>query len=744
MIKGLVQGVGFRPFVYRTALQYGLSGEVDNRTNGVSIIVEGDIKTIDRFSNDIIKNAPPASDIKSIEMFSRMVEGYDNFSIVPSKNIEDQITEVSPDIAVCRECLDDMDNDPLRIDYPFVNCTNCGPRFSIVETLPYDRHGTAMKEFEMCPDCKTEYNNVMDRRFHAQPVACNSCGPSYIFKEGTIILTEIRSILKATSELIAMGKTVAIKGLGGFHLMCDALNDKAVTELRRKKQRDSKPFAVMFKDLNTVNEYCYLTEEEIKEFTSWRRPVLILGQKKVMAAGINNGLNTTGAVLPYMPIHYLLFKVLKTPAVVLTSGNMSEEPIITDDAIAEREFAGIADALISYNRKIVNRTDDSVVRIIDHRPSIIRRSRGYVPRPVDLRWNAEGILALGAEQKNSFCMGKGNQAILSQYIGDIKNKPTYDFLKEAIDRFSILFRFKPLYLSCDLHPDYLSTQYAELLRQKLDIPLFRVQHHHAHIASCMAEHGLDEPVIGISFDGTGFGTDGTLWGGEFLVAELRDFIRYSFFDPVPLPGGEKAIHEPWRTACSYLIKYMGRDFDLTSVPALRNVGESKLKAIVEMLTGNVHSPLSSGAGRLFDAVAALLGLCTHETFDSEAPVRLESAIRDHTEEFYPFTAGKPVIFKDTFSAIIKELPDKSPSLIAAKFHNTIARVILDVSEQIRRETSLNKVVLSGGVFQNKYLLERSSDLLRRNRFLVFTNNTVPSNDGGISLGQLIIASKSIV
>jgi hydrogenase maturation protein HypF len=470
---------------------------------------------------------------------------------------------------------------------------------------------------------------------------------------------------------------------------------------------------------------------------------LILGQKKQLAAGINNGLSTTGALLPYMPIHYLMFNVLNTPAVVLTSGNMSEEPIITDDAIAVTEFAGIADALISYNRKIVNRTDDSVVRIIDHRPLIIRRSRGYAPRPVDLRRNAEGILALGAEQKNSFCMGKGNQAILSQYIGDLKNKPTYDFLKEAIDRFSILFRFKPLYLACDLHPDYLSTQYAELLRDRLDIPLFRVQHHHAHIASCMAEHGLDEPVIGISFDGTGLGTDGTLWGGEFLVAELRDFIRYSYFDPVPLPGGEKAILEPWRTACSYLIKYMGRDFDLTSVPALKQVGESKLRAIGEMLSGKVHSPLSSGAGRLFDAVAAMLGLCTYETFDSEAPVRLESAICDHTEEFYPFTAGKPVIFKDTFSAIIKELTDKSPSLIAAKFHNTIALVILEVSEQIRRETSLNKVVLSGGVFQNKYLLERSLYLLRRNRFLVYTNNAVPANDGGISLGQLIIASKSI-
>ena len=744
MIKGLVQGVGFRPFVYRTALMHGLSGEVDNRTSGVSIIVEGDIGAIDRFRNDIIANAPHASDIKSIDVIARMVTGFDTFRIVPSKKNEDQITEVSPDIAVCKDCLDDMENDPLRIDYPFVNCTACGPRFSIVETLPYDRPGTAMKAFEMCPDCKAQYNNVMDRRFHAQPVACNSCGPSYILKEGTTTLTDIRSILNKTSEIIAAGKTIAIKGIGGFHLICDALNDNAVMELRRKKHRDAKPFAVMFKDLNAVNEYCYLTDEERNEITSWRRPVILLKQKKMLAPGVSNGLNTTGAVLPYMPVHYLMSEVLKTPAIVFTSGNISDEPVITDDAKAERDFAGTADAFMSYNRKIVNRTDDSVVRIIDNKPSVLRRARGYVPRPVYLRCNAEGILALGAEQKNSFCLGKGNQAILSQYIGDIKNQATFDFLREAVDRFSEIFRFKPLYLACDLHPDYLSTQYAELLREKLGIPLFRIQHHHAHIASCMAEHNLDEPVIGVSFDGTGFGTDGTLWGGEFLLAESGKFTRYTFFDPVPLPGGEKAINEPWRTSCSYIVKYMGRDFDLTSVPAFRKVGEAKLIALTEMLCGGVNSPLSSGAGRLFDSIAALLGLCTHETFDSEAPVRLESAICDQTDEFYPFTAGKPVIFRDTFSAIIDELPVKSASMIAAKFHNTVAQIIFEVSEQIRRETSLNKVVLSGGVFQNKYLVERSLNLLRRNRFTVFTNNNVPANDGGISLGQLLIASKSII
>jgi hydrogenase maturation protein HypF len=714
---------------------------VDNRTNGVSVIVQGDLKAIDKFSNDILENAPPASQIKSIEVNPKHVDGYNSFSIVGSKVIDNQITEISPDIAVCQECLSDLLTDPERINYPFINCTNCGPRFTIIEGLPYDRPKTTMKDFRMCNKCSLEYNDILDRRFHAQPIACNSCGPEYRYTDPDISLEGIEQILEKISSLIAEGKTVAIKGLGGYHLMCDALNNNAVLELRRKKHRDAKPFAVMFRDISEIKKYCFVDRAEGKELKSWRRPVLILRQRNQLSEAVCNGLNTTGAILPYMPVHYLLFRILKTPAVVLTSGNISDEPIIIDDLSAEIHLMKIADSVVSYNRQIRNRADDSVIRIIDNKINLIRRSRGFVPRPVDLNCNTEGILALGAEQKNSFCIGKGRQAVLSQYIGDLKNLAAYSFYRESIDRFSDLFKFKPEYLACDLHPDYFTTHYAEVLEKELRIPLVRVQHHHAHIASCMAEFGIDEEVIGISMDGTGYGTDGNIWGGEFLIADLEKFTRFTHFDYIPMPGGDKSVDEPWRMAFSYLFKYFGDSIDYESVPLFQSVNKQNLTLVKEMIVNNINSPLTSGAGRLFDAVSALLGLCIKSTFDSEAPMRLESVFNCETDLYYPFKIEKTVIFAEMFNAILEDLPHNSISFISAKFHNTIAQVIFEVSKIIRNETSLNKVILSGGVFQNKYLFEKSSYLLSGNRFEVFTNHLVPANDGGISLGQLIIASK---
>jgi hydrogenase maturation protein HypF len=725
------------------AAKYGLFGEVDNRTDGVCVIVNGDIKTIEKFSNDILRNAPPASQIKSIEINKIQSTAYDSFKITASKILDNLITEVSPDIAVCQDCLDDLEKDPERIDYPFVNCTNCGPRFTIIEELPYDRPKTTMKSFTMCKSCCMEYNDILDRRFHAQPIACNSCGPVYSYKDPVKNLSNIKEILKEVSAQMASGKTVAIKSLGGYHLMCDALNNDAVRNLRQKKQRDSKPFAVMFRDLNAAKKYCYIEEEEEKALKSWRRPILILKQKKLLAELVSNGLNTIGAMLPYMPVHYILFRMLKTPVIVLTSGNISDEPIITDDLLAEKQLMPVADSLLTYNRQILNRTDDSVIRIINNKESLIRRSRGFVPRPVDVKCNVEGILAVGAEQKNSFCIGKRNQAVMSQFIGDLKNLATYDFFSEAIDRFSKLFRFKPTYIACDLHPDYLSSQYAEALEKELKIPIFRIQHHHAHIASCMAEHGIDEKVIGISLDGTGYGSDGNIWGGEFMIADLKDFSRFTHFDDIALPGGDTAIDEPWRTAFSYIYKYFGNNFNFKSIPIFNSIDDKKLQMVKEMLVMKINSPVSSGAGRLFDAVSAILGLCSVATFDSEAPMRLESAISDKTDNIYPFIAEKPVVFSETLKAIINDLPGQTISIISAKFHNTVAQVILEVARQIRTETSINKVILSGGVFQNKYLLEKSLYLLTRNRFKVFTNHLVPPNDGGVSLGQLVIASKLI-
>jgi len=724
------------------AVKHGLFGEVDNRTDGVSVIVQGDLKTIDRFRNDILQYAPPAAQIKTIEINETQISGYDCFKIGSSKTIDNQVTEISPDIAVCDDCLLDMERDPGRIDYPFVNCTNCGPRFTIVEGLPYDRPMTTMKSFKTCEKCNSEYNDILDRRYHAQPIACNSCGPLYQYKDSIKTLKDINLIIREVSMQIASGKTVAIKGLGGYHLMCDALNNNAVTELRSKKQRDSKPFAVMFRDISEVKKYCFVDKEEEKEIKSWRRPILVLKQKKILAAAVSNGLNSIGAMLPYMPMHYLLFRFLKTGAVVLTSGNISDEPLIIDDLLAEKQLMSIADSFLSYNRQIINRTDDSVLRIIGKKTSLIRRSRGYVPRPVDLNFNIEGIIALGAEQKNSFCIGKGNQAIMSQYIGDLKNPATYKFFTETIERFSDIFRFKPEIVACDLHPQYLSTHHAQLFENEYKIPLVSIQHHHAHIVSCMAEHGLDEEVIGICLDGTGFGPDENIWGSEFMIADLKSFSRFTHFDYIPMPGGEKAIKEPWRMAYSYIFNYFGDNFDYKSVPLFNSINSQKLSLIKEMIVKKMNSPLTSGAGRLFDAVSAILGLCPVETFDSEAPMRLESAIDCETNEFYPFLANKTVIFADTLKAILADIPRQEISVIAAKFHNTVAQVILEVSNQIRKDTCLKKVVLSGGVFQNKYLLEKSSFLLNSNGFKVFTNHLVPANDGGISLGQIIIASKN--
>jgi len=723
------------------AAKHGLSGEVDNRSDGVSIIVQGDHQTVDMFGKDIVQYAPPASNVKSIEIKSARIHGYNSFKIAPSKTTDKQITEISPDIAVCNDCLEDLEHDPERINYPFVNCTNCGPRFTIIEGLPYDRPKTTMKTFNICGNCYSEYSDILNRRFHAQPIACNSCGPVYSYKDSFVSLHDIRMIIAEVASRLESGKIIAIKGLGGYHLMCDASDNNVVCKLRVKKQRDSKPFAVMFRDLAAARTYCHIDEEEGKELESWRRPILIVRQKKLLSDSINNGLNTIGAMLPYMPVHYMLFKILKGPALVMTSGNISDEPIVIDDEEAESKFTSIADSRLSYNREIYNRSDDSIVRFIDRQPRLFRRSRGFVPRPVDLNCRVEGILAVGAEQKNSFCIGKGSQAVMSQYIGDLKNPETYNFFKETIDRFSDLFIFRPELVACDLHPQYLSTRYAELFENELNIPLIRVQHHHAHIASCMAEHRLDEEVIGVCLDGSGFGEDQKIWGGEFLIADLKSFVRFSHFDYVPLPGGEKAIDEPWRIAYSYVFKYFGDRFDYESLPLFKSVGEKDLAIIHEMIVKNINSPMSSGAGRLFDAVSALLQLCSKSSFDSEPPMRLESLIEAETNEFYPFQAGKTIVFAETIKAILDELPGGNKSVISAKFHNTVAQAILEVSKEIRHETSLNTVVLSGGVFQNKYLLEKSLRLLEGCNFRVFTNHLVPANDGGLSLGQLLIATK---
>jgi len=757
-IDGLVQGVGFRPYIYRLAKRFEINGTVENSNEGVFIIATATNYLLDQFLIAIRDEKPAASSIDVFEVNEIPVEYFDDFNIVKSKNTSEEITEISPDITVCEDCLQDIKNQPRRMLYPFTNCTNCGPRFTIIQYLPYDRAVTTMQSFEMCDDCKKEYTDMLDRRFHAQPVACNNCGPTYTLILHDKFISDFDEILNCLSMFISTQKIVATKGLGGFHFMCNAFSIEAVNKLRNIKQRETKPFAVMFKNLKSAKMFVYINEYEEKSLTSWQRPIVLLRLKEnndKIADSICNGLNTLGVMLPYLPMHYLMFEKFETEAVVLTSGNLSDEPIVIDNQKAIDEFGNLVDAVLIYNRAIFNRTDDSVAMVANGKERLLRRSRGFVPKPVKLNIDVDGIVALGAELVNCFCVGKGNKAILSQHIGDLKNWETFDFFTETLEKFIGIFRINPSMLVTDLHPDYLSSTFFETmlknesskyhLENLADIPVFKVQHHHAHIASCMAENGLDEKLIGVSFDGTGYGTDGNIWGGEFLVCDLKSFERAAHFDYVPMPSGDKAVEEPWRMAVSFLHKYIGNDFINFDLPFLKNVNQNELKLILLMLSKNFNCPLTSSAGRLFDAVAALTGLCCHSQFHAQAPMLLESVIEHNCNEKYPFTYnGEIILFDVTIKNIIDDiLNNVQVSLISAKFHNTIIDTVIEVVKDLTVKNKINKVALSGGVFQNKYLLENiERRFANETDLMIFTHQSIPSNDGGIALGQLAIASKN--
>ncbi|MBL7110476.1 MAG: carbamoyltransferase HypF [Bacteroidales bacterium] len=739
-IKGLVQGVGFRPFIYRLSKQYGLNGWVANTNEGIKVNVHTDPDSLSEFLVSLRREAPPASDIYTIQHKQVTSEEFSGFVIRESQDSSEEITEICPDIAVCEDCLHDMQTQAHRINYPFLNCTNCGPRFTIIHDLPYDRDKTTMAPFTLCTECRAEYENVMDRRFHAQPVACNTCGPAYQLFCRDEKITELEVILKRTSGIINTGGIVAVKGMGGYFLACDAKNESAVSRLRNLKHREGKPFAVMFRDLDSAREFVEITSEELELLNSWRRPVLILKEKRNLATGVSNGLNTIGSMLPYMPFHYLLFEKLDTQVIVLTSGNISDEPIIIDDNAALEVFNPRVDAILSYNREIYNRTDDSVLMMVNEIPRMIRRSRGYVPNPVQIGFDAEGILAAGAELVNCFCLGKAKSAIMSQHIGDLKNYETYAFYQESIERFKKIFRLDPEWVAYDLHPDYLSTQYAK----QTGLKGVAVQHHHAHIASAMAEHGLDEQVIGVSFDGTGLGDDGQIWGGEFLVADMSHYQRFTHFDYLPMPGGDKVTSEPWRMALSYLYRAFGKDCLNIGLTFLEQIEESRINTICRMLDKNVNSPNTSSAGRLFDAVSALLNICTHAKFHAEAPMRLENAISPNILARYDVEINDVIDFIPSIRMITDDLKKKvSSGIISAKFHNTVLFVVEKVVSEMKRATGLNKVILSGGTFQNRYLLGNLEKRLSKDGFQVYTQNKIPANDGGIALGQLAIAAKRI-
>jgi hydrogenase maturation protein HypF len=736
-IRGLVQGVGFRPFIYRIATRSKLKGWVENNNEGVNIFVEGAQSELNTFINAISHEAPEASHISRIKIVECKPELFDHFFIKKSEDTSDEITEVSPDIAVCNACLEDMKNQPLRIDYPFINCTNCGPRFTIIRDLPYDRIKTTMDVFPMCEQCKTEYTDILDRRFHAQPIACQQCGPEYILLKGDEKLIDIDLILKEISTLTDDGGIIAMKGLGGFHLACDASNETAVQKLRMAKNRDGKPFAVMFKDIDTAHKFAQISEEEEKTLTSWQRPIVLLKSVRKLAQSVSVGFDTIGSMLPYLPFHHLLFEYLQQEVIVLTSGNISDEPIIIDNQDAIDILGPISDAVLINNRDIYNRTDDSVIRFINNKPRLIRRSRSWVPRPVNLKLDVDGIFACGAELVNCFCIGKGKQAILSQHIGDLKNAETLEFFTESAERFTSIFRMQPQLLVHDLHPDYLSSRYAAESSHET----MAVQHHHAHIASCMASYGLNEKVIGISFDGVGLGTDNKIWGGEFMFCDLLDFERENHFDYTPMPGGDMATKEPWRMALSYLIKTFGEDYKDLNLAFLKDIPSTSVSIVEQAIKQELNSPLSSSAGRLFDAVAAIIGLCNYASFHAEAPMRLESIINPMEKGAYPFSIGDTIDTRPIIQGICEDLTGGvSPSSISTRFHNSVINIIFALVEQMAAKSGIRKVVMSGGSFQNKYILEQAENGLTDRRFRVYSPKEIPANDGGIALGQLAIAA----
>jgi hydrogenase maturation protein HypF len=737
-VSGLVQGVGFRPFIYRLAHASGLEGWVLNTNEDVRIGLRTDPAALDRFLEQIRQESPPASEIGPISVELSPPEDFSGFSIIESENMSAAVTEVSPDIAVCKDCLMDMKKQSNRLAYPFLNCTNCGPRFTIIKDLPYDRSRTTMQEFTMCPACRQEYTDVMDRRFHAQPTACSVCGPVYTLVQGTERIGGIQEILGRTANLIDGGGIVAVKGLGGFFMACDALNQDAVKRMRDSKHREGKPFAVMFSNLEVAGQFCEISDTEATLLNSWRRPIVILKEKNGLAPGVSNGFASIGTMLPYMPFHYLLFEQMRTRVIVLTSGNLAEEPIIIDNRQAELVLGPVTDGVLHYDRNIHNRCDDSVSMVVRDQVRLMRRSRGYVPNPVHAGSSVEGIFAAGAELVNCFCMGKGKQAILSQHIGDLKNFETLAFYRETVDRFMALFRLEPRLVACDLHPDYLSTRYA----RELGLPTVGVQHHHAHIASVMAEHGITEPIIGVSFDGTGLGDDQHIWGSEFMVCDLAGYRRLSHLEYLPMPGGDQATLEPWRMAVSYLYRIYGPELVNLDLPFLRKLNLSRVEQVIQAIEKNINCPLTSGAGRLFDAAAALLDLCTHSSFHAEAPMRLENTVSNGICDVYPYDDGTNISMTPAFQAMVDEVMDGvEVGLISTRFHNTVADIIVNRVAEISRECGIRTIALSGGTFQNRYLSSRVESSLLKDQFRVLVPVQLPSNDGGIALGQLMVAAR---
>jgi len=749
-----VQGVGFRPYVYNLARRHGLGGFVLNSPRGVFIEVEGPAETVEAFIAALPAEAPPLVRVADVVRSEIPSTGESDFSIHESDAEGSAFALVPPDICTCEACLaDSSDRVNRRFDYPFTNCTNCGPRYSIIVDVPYDRPMTTMAEFAMCADCLREYRDPHNRRFHAQPNACPVCGPRLILREAKTSSegpASSREILERVADILRNGGIVAWKGLGGYQLACDARRESAVDELRRRKRRSEKPFAIMVASVASAETLCFVSQQERAVLESRERPIVLLRRRPDvgLAAAVSPGNPTTGVMLPCTPMHDLLFRILRErwgreAALVMTSGNISEEPIVIENAEAEEHLAEIADAFAHHNRRIHTRVDDSVVRVVAGETMLLRRARGYAPQPVFLDRGEAEVLACGAQQKNTLCLTRAGFALPSQHLGDLENFETVRFFEETLERMSRLFHVQPTAVAHDLHPRYLSTQLAlkmEGLRR------IGVQHHHAHIASCMAERRLEGRVIGVAWDGTGFGTDGTIWGGEFLAADYLGFDRYARLRPVLLAGGDAGVREPWRAARSWLLEVFGE------IPAEARweqmAAPVRLRIVDAMLQRRVNTIPTSSAGRLFDAVASLIGLRHSVSFEGQAAMMLEAAVDvaagEGLEQTYAFAlegAGPvDVDLRPTIREIVDDVRRGKPQAeIATRFHATLVAVIAGVCVHMREELQLDRVCLSGGCFQNAFLLEGCVKRLRGDGFQVFTHREVPANDGGISLGQAAIA-----
>ncbi|MFO7741347.1 MAG: carbamoyltransferase HypF [Anaerolineae bacterium] len=761
-ITGVVQGVGFRPFVYNLAVGLELRGWVLNSSSGVEIEAVGPAKALESFVKRLESDAPPLARIEKISVTeigasSTHLPNPDGFAIRHSEAKPGDFQPISPDIAVCDDCLQELfDPKDRRYRYPFINCTNCGPRFTIIKDIPYDRPETTMAPFRMCPECQREYDDPTDRRFHAQPNACPVCGPRVWLVRGreSDVQSKAEDAIRETRELLESGAIVAVKGLGGFHLACDATNAEAVDELRARKGRVDKPFALMAFDLNAAQQFCQVGREEQELLTSRERPIVLLRERRdsSIAPSVAPGNEDLGVMLPYTPLHYLLLEPDDgyPPALVMTSGNYSEEPIATRNQEAMTRLGDLADAFLLHDRKIHARCDDSVTRIFEGKELPVRRSRGYAPYPVHLPFAVDQVLGVGAELKNTFCLTRDRYAFLSQHVGDMENYETLRFFEQMVEQLARTFRIEPKVIGCDMHPGYLASKYAHRLTsgstqvlgvKSSSLTLIEIQHHHAQVASCMAEHGLtgERPIIGVAFDGTGYGTDGAIWGGEFLTMDYGSFRRAAHLKYVPLPGGDAAIRRPYRIALAYLWA-AGVEWGPNLPPVAATFPEERM-ILARQLERGVNTVPTSSSGRLFDAVSSLAGVRQEINYEAQAAIELETLVDEGVREGYEFGLGTAIDSGPVIRGVVADVKaGVPPGVIAAKFHNGVAAMIHDVCIHLREESGLNEVALSGGVFQNVALLERVLPLLRTSGFNVYTHHLVPPNDGGLSLGQAVIAA----